>query len=101
MNPEMDATRTGITIPGLNAYEVSINVSNHAPNIVGIPSRSERYIASAFFIPKYRPTINVIPDLDTPGTKAIACAKPITRACFEFIFLNRTSSVSLFFIESS
>ena len=97
----MDATRTGITIPGLKAYEVSINVSNHAPNIVGMPRSSEKYIASAFLIPKYRPTINVIPDLDIPGTKAIACANPITRACFEFIFLNRTFAVSLFFIESS
>lgn len=43
---------------------------------VGIPSSSEKYIASVFFIPRYIPVNKVTPDLDTPGIRANAWARP-------------------------
>ena len=76
-SPAANETIAGIIISELKAKEDCTKVSSQAPNIVGSPRRSEKYIASDFFIPRYRATINVIPDLDTPGTKATAWARPM------------------------
>ena len=72
----------GTTISIFTLKDESIKVNNHAPKIVGIPKRSEKYIASVFFIPRYIAVTRVIPDRDTPGTKANACAIPIMKDCF-------------------
>jgi hypothetical protein len=56
----------------LKVNDDSTKVSSQAPKIVGIPKRSEKYMASVFLIPKYIPVTRVTPDLEIPGTRANA-----------------------------
>lgn len=86
--PDKNATIVGTIIFIFTLKDESIKVNNHAPKIVGIPKRSEKYIASVFFIPKYIAVTRVTPDLDTPGTKANAWAVPIMKDCFMVIWWN-------------
>ncbi len=43
----------------------------------GIDSRNEKRAAASRLSPRNSPAVIVAPDRDTPGTRAIACAKPI------------------------
>ena len=72
ISPETKAKTVGVIIFAFRVKDDSTKVRSQAPNIVGIPSRSEKYIASVFLIPRYIPVMRVIPDLDTPGTSANA-----------------------------
>lgn len=87
-SPEINATALGAKIEVLIVNDESTKVSTHAPKIVGIPKSSEKYIASVFLIPRYIPVTRVTPDLEIPGTRAKAWAKPTINDCFSEISWN-------------
>ena len=53
-----------------------------APKMAGIAKRKENWAASFFGIPRINAVVIVIPDLETPGIIAKACAIPIRIAFF-------------------
>ena len=101
ISPEIKATTPGVSIFVFKVKDDSTKVRSQAPNIVGIPRRSEKYIASVFLIPRYIPVIRVIPDLDTPGTSANAWAIPTIKDCFSEICWNDIFWAFLNFTEKN
>lgn len=57
--------------------DIALISSTAAPNIAGVPSRNENRAASGRANRNNRPAIMVAPLLETPGMRAIICAKPI------------------------
>jgi len=58
----------------------SISAFKPAPKITGADSKKENLAASSLFNLRPKPAIMVMPERDTPGIKATACAKPISSA---------------------
>lgn len=58
----------------------SLRSSRAAPRVAGSARRKENFAESSLDIPDKSPAVMVIPDLDIPGTMAIAWAMPVTRA---------------------
>ena len=79
IKPERNAAKLGIINEVFIGSELWIKVSNQAPKIVGKPRSKEKNIASVFFNFRYKAVLSVMPDLETPGNKASAWAKPINR----------------------
>ena len=63
------------------------NSKRKAPIARGINIRNENLTAFSLSIPKNNPVEIVIPLLETPGSKAIACIKPILKTFPELSFL--------------
>ena len=61
--------------------------------MTGIESKNEKFALPLWLNPKKSAAVIVMPDLETPGMSATACAKPIMRANFMVI------SYSLLFVE--
>ena len=101
ISPETKAKTVGVIIFAFRVKDDSTKVRSQAPNIVGIPSRSEKYIASVFLIPRYIPVMRVIPDLDTPGTSANAWAIPTIKDCLSEIWWNDILCSFLNFAEKN
>jgi hypothetical protein len=68
--PAINAKNVGIIKLLFMPSELCKRVINQAPKIVGMPKSNEKKIASVFLIFKSIALINVIPDLDTPGSNA-------------------------------
>jgi len=49
---------------------------------MGIAMRKENCVAPSLDIPRNKPAVIVIPDLETPGARASVSAIPIKRASF-------------------
>ncbi len=51
-------------------------MNSPAPAVIGIASRNENLAADSRSIPIHRAAVMVMPERETPGDNAIACAKP-------------------------
>ncbi len=79
----MKHTKKEIISVGVGMFIVSSpckyfnNSSEKAPSARGINKRNENLTALSFSIPEYNEVEIVIPDLETPGSSASDCIKPI------------------------
>ena len=56
--------------------------SRASPKMGGITIRNENCASDSFLLPNSRPVAMVLPERDTPGSTATACASPMMKASF-------------------
>ena len=72
-------TSSGIAPPAIGSAKADFNSTSPARVIEGMPSRNEKRAASARRQPSNREAVRVLPERETPGTRARAWAKPTSR----------------------
>ena len=60
--------------------------SNASPRIGGMTMRNENCASFSFLLPSRSPVAMVLPERDSPGITAAACASPMMKASFMLIF---------------
>ena len=78
-NEEISPTIKGKKLTILSWPIVKINSIIAAIEIAGMPKRKENFAASLLSHPDKIAVEIVMPDLETPGTIANACARPINK----------------------
>jgi hypothetical protein len=74
------ATIVGPQPKSLWPLGMSLSSKSPAPTTAGIARRKANRVAASRLMPRKRPIEMVAPDLDTPGTRAAACASPRSTA---------------------
>ena len=69
----------GKKLSDLNSLNEEMNSTIAAREMAGIPKRKENFAASLLSQPEIKAVEIVIPDLETPGKIAKACAIPINK----------------------
>ena len=89
-NPAMaEDINPAINMPSIPEFNMSGSFISPAPNIIGVANKKEKRAASFPDNPKNNAAAMVMPERDTPGIIAMACAIPIKMADFkvmEFIW---------------
>ena len=75
---ELNKAMIIISVENVSLDWISFIPNIPAPAITGIDNKKENFADSFGENPKNKERVIVVPDLDTPGTIAIACPKPIT-----------------------
>ena len=93
MHPEMNAARKPTMrgrvemLPKTSSpFIIFITSSNASPRMGGITMRNENCASDSFLLPSSRPVAMVLPERDSPGMTAHACAMPMMRASFHEMF---------------
>ena len=82
-NPAMAEDKNpAINILSIPEFNILCSFISPAPNIIGVASKKEKRAASFLDNPKNNAAAMVIPERDTPGIIANACAKPIISVIF-------------------
>ena len=72
-------TSRGRAPPANGSAKASFSSTKPAMVMAGMPSRNEKRAASERFQPSSRAAVRVLPERDTPGTRARAWAKPTSQ----------------------
>ena len=97
-------TKRGKNLNVVNSFKEKRNSTIAASDIAGIPKRKEYFAASLLFQPIKSELEIVIPDLETPGIIANACAIPIKKLSFLlwlFISTNLFLEISAKYIKKA